>query len=64
MKTLVLALVAAATLGMASSAQAGYYGHSYGYSNYSYGHSYNYYTPKYHSYYYAPKYYGHYSYGY
>lgn len=68
MKTLVLAIVAAATLGLASSAQAGGYGHSYGYSNYGYNtYSYDYYRPTYRTYYYnsyRPSYGYSYNYGY
>jgi hypothetical protein len=61
-KTIILALATVAAL--ATSAQAGGYGHSYGYNSYGYNsYSYNYYRPTYRTYYtyeYTPSY----SYGY
>jgi hypothetical protein len=67
-KTIILALATVAAL--ATSAQAGGYGHSYGYNSYGYNsygynsYSYNYYRPTYRTYYYTPSYSYGYSYGY
>ena len=68
-KTIILALATVAAL--ATSAQAGGYGHSYGYNSYGYNsygynsYSYNYYRPTYrtYTYEYAPSYSYGYSYG-
>jgi hypothetical protein len=67
-KTIILALATVAAL--ATSAQAGGYGYSYGYNSYGYNsygynsYSYNYYRPTYRTYYYTPSYSYGYSYGY